>query len=183
MLLRRFLCITIALTLSSILCWRIAPSFSKNDPDWKPVAQVAPAKLLQQLRQDYAPHIPPNQVVEVGQMKMLTLQQPGSFPLYLINTRVYPTGHPEQTPTCGVGGCLFLGYIPDKNGFKQVLNGWINDFEVQGEPPIIQPVQRVLNQVPCFQLTTYNPRAKRMNPTQILCFNGEEFVTAGEEPK
>ncbi|MBD2060599.1 hypothetical protein H6F88_32155 [Oculatella sp. FACHB-28] len=180
MVLRRLVYSAIALILSGILFWRIAPSFS-TEQGWRPVWEVAPPGLLEQLRQDYATEIPADVTVDVRQMQLLKLQQPESLPLYLINTRVYSLEHPDQTPTCGTGGCLFLGYIPGNNGFRQVLNGWINDFQVQGEPPVIGPVQRVLNHVPCFQLTTYNARTQRISPTQTLCFNGGRFVPAATQ--
>lgn len=171
-----------ALTLSGVLIWRIAPSFS-GETNWQPVSQIAPSGLLQRLRQDYAPHIPANTAVDVGQMRMLKLQQPGSLPLYLVNTRVHTSGNQERTPTCGLGGCLFLGYIPDKAGFKQIFEGLVNDFQVQGKPPFIQPISRVMNKVPCLQLTTYNARTRRTNSTQTLCFNGGDFVPVGEKAK
>jgi len=171
-----------ALTLSGVLIWRIAPSFS-GETGWQPVSQIAPSGLLQRLRQDYAPHITTNTTVDVRQMRMLKLQQPGSLPLYLVNTRVHTSGNQKRTPTCGLGGCLFLGYIPDKAGFKQVFEGLINDFQVQGKPPVIQPISRVLNKVPCFQLTTYNTGTGRTNPTQTLCFNGGDFVPISEKAK
>lgn len=172
-----------AIVLLGLVYLGVNPALSKLDGTWQRVEQTAPTKLLQQLRQDYAPYLRSDMPVDVGQMQMLKLQQPNSLPLYLINTRAYPKGQPEQTPTCGTGGCLFLGYLPDKDGFKPVLNRWINDFRVQGAPSVIQPTERVLNQVPCFQLTTYNSRTQRTNPTQILCFNGKEFVSAGEESR
>ena len=181
-LLRRLLYGAVSLTLIGGLIWQIAPSFS-GEQGWKTVAEAAPSALRQQLEQDYAPHVPPAQEVDVGQMHILKLQESGAFPLHLINTRVHSLEHPDQTPTCGMGGCLFLGYIPDKSKYKQVLNQLINDFQVEGAPPVIQSTRRVLNGVPCFQLTTYNPSTQRVNPNQTLCFNGKEFVQAGNEPK
>ena len=154
----------IVLTLVGVLLWRVAPVLSVNEQTWQPVSQSAPPALQQQLNQDYAPNIPPDQTVEVGHMKLLKLQQPGSLPLYLINTRVHPAEHPDQTPTCGAGGCLFLGYVPDGNRFKPVLHQWINDFRVQGQPPVIQPVPRVLNDLPCFRVTIYNGQSRQMKP-------------------
>lgn len=182
MLIRRLGYGAIVLTLSGVLIWRIAPSFS-GETGWQPVSRIAPPELLQRLRQDYMPHIPANTNVDVGQMRMLKLQQPGSLPLYLVNTRVQTSANPRKTPTCGLGGCLFLGYIPDKAGFMQVFEGLINDFQVQGNPPFIQPISRVMNKVPCLQLTTHNARAGRTNPTQTLCFNGGDFVPVGEKAK
>ena len=161
----------------------VTPALSKPQGTWQRVEEAAPTKLLQQLRQDYVPYLRSDTPVEMGQMQMLKLQQPNSLPLYLINTRVHPKERPEQAPTCGVGGCLFLGYLPDKDGFKPVLKQWINDFRVQGAPPVIQLSERVLNQVSCFRLTPYNSRTQRPAPTQILCFNGKDFVPAGEESK
>lgn len=172
----------IALTLSGVLIWQIAPSFS-GETGWRPVSRIAPSGLLKRLSQDYAPHIPANMAVDVGQMRMLKLQQPGSLPLYLVNTRVYMSGNQKRTPTCGLEGCLFLGYIPDKAGFKQVFEGLINDFQVQGKPPVIQPILRIVNKVSCFQLTTYNTGTGRTNPTQTLCFNGGDFVPIAERAK
>lgn len=173
----------IVLTLVGVLLWCVAPGFSVDEQLWQPVAQSAPPALKQQLSQDYAPNVPPDQTVEVGQMKLLKLQQLGSLPLYLINTRVHPVEHPNQTPTCGVGGCLFLGYVPDGNRFKPLLHQWINDFRVQGQPPVIQPVPRVLNDLPCFQVTAYNWQTRQVTPPQTLCFNGGEYVPAGEDLK
>jgi hypothetical protein len=172
----------ILLTLLAVGVWQITPGLS-GESAWRLVAQSAPPALLQQLQQDYALHIPPNQTIDVGQMHILKLQQTGSLPLYLINTRIHPVGHPEQTPTCGIGGCLFLGYIPHKDKYQQVLNVMINDFQLKGNSPIIQPLNRVLNDVPCFQLTTSNANTGRIHPTQTLCFNGHTFVEAGEELK
>ena len=182
MLIRRLGYGAIALTLSGVFIWQIAPSFS-GETSWQPVSRIAPSGLLQRLRQDYAPHIPAKTAVDVGQMRMLKLQQPGSSPLYLVNTRVHTVGDQKKTPTCGFGGCLFLGYIPDHSGFKQVFEGLINDFQVQGKPPVIQPISRVVNKVPCFQLTTYNSRTQKTNPTQTLCFNGGNFTPVGEKTK
>lgn len=178
---KRFFVGAIALTFSSLLLWQISPGFSESQQNWRPVSQAAPPALLQQLRQDYAPNLPLDWSGDIGQMRMLKLQQPGSLPLYLINTRVYPPGRPEQTPTCGTGGCLFLGYIPQGNRYRQVLNGLINDFQVQGAPPVIQPVQRTLNNVPCFSLTAFNPRTQSASPSQVLCFNGGNFVPVGNQ--
>jgi hypothetical protein len=182
MLIRRLGYGAIALTLSGVFIWQIAPSFS-GETSWQPVSRIAPSGLLQRLRQDYAPHIPANTTVDVGQMRMLKLQQPGSSPLYLVNTRVHTVGNQKKTPTCGFGGCLFLGYIPDHSGFKQVFEGLINDFQVQRKPPVIQPISRVMNKVPCFQLTTYNARTQKTNPTQTLCFNDGNFTPVGEKTK
>lgn len=182
MLIKRLVYGAISLTLSGVLIWQIAPSFS-GESSWQPVSQSAPPKLLQQLQQDYAPHIPSDMTMDVGQMQMLKLQQSGSLPLYLVNTRVHTSRNQKKTPTCGFGGCLFLGYIPENSGFKQVFNGLINDFQVQGKPPVIKPISRVMNRVPCFQLTTYNSRAARINPTQTLCFNGGDFAPVGEKAK
>ena len=173
----------VAIVLLGLVYLGVTPALSKPQGTWQRVEQAAPTKLLQQLRQDYAPYLRSDTPVDVGQMQMLKLQQPNSLPLYLINTRVHPKGQPEQTPTCGIGGCLFLGYLPDRDGFKPVLNRWINDFRVQGTPPVVQPTGRVLNGVPCFQLTPYNSRTQKPDPTQILCFNGKDFVPAGEESK
>lgn len=182
MLIRRLGYGAIALTLSGFLIWRIAPGFS-GEVSWQPVSQIAPPGLLQRLRQDYAPHIPVNTSVDVGQMRMLKLQQPGSLPLYLVNTRVHPSGTQKKTPTCGFGGCLFFGYIPDKARFKQVFEGLINDLQVLGKPPLIQPSSQVMNQVPCFRLMTFNARTGKTNPTQTLCFNGGDFMPVGEKSK
>jgi hypothetical protein len=168
----------IVVTLSGVLIWQIAPSFS-DESSWQPVSKIAPPELLRQLQQDYVPHIPSNTTVNVGQMRMLKLQQSGALPLYLVNTRVHTSENQKKTPTCGFGGCLFLGYIPDNSGFKQVFNGLINDFQVQGKPPVVKPISRVMNGVPCFQLTTYNPRTGKINPTQTLCFNGGNFTSVG----
>ncbi|KAM3092510.1 hypothetical protein ACKFKG_22095 [Phormidesmis sp. 146-35] len=172
----------ILVTLSGVLIWQIAPSFS-GESSWQPASRIAPPKLLQQLQQDYTPHIPSNTTVDIGQMRMLKLQQSGSLPLYLVNTRVSASGNQKRTPTCGVGGCLFLGYIPHNSGFKQVFNGLINDFQVQGKPPVIKPISQVVNRVPCFQLTTYSPRTGKINPTQTLCFNGGNFAPVGEKAR
>ncbi|MBN8564211.1 MAG: hypothetical protein J0L70_27130 [Leptolyngbya sp. UWPOB_LEPTO1] len=172
----------IVVTLSGVLIWQIAPSFS-NESSWQPASQIAPPGLLQRLQQDYAPHIPSNATVDVRQMQMLKLQQSGSLPLYLVNTRIHTSGNQKKTPTCGFGGCLFLGYIPDNSSFKQVFNGLINDFQVQGKPPVIKPIARTMNRVPCFQLTTYNPRTGKSNPTQTLCFNGGDFTPVGGKVK
>lgn len=159
------------------------PALSKADPIWQRVGQAAPPKLEQQLRQDYAPYLRRDIPVDVSQMQMLKLEQQDSLPLYLINTRVHPKGHPELTPSCGMEGCLLFGYIPQERRFKRVLNRLVNDFQVEGAPPIIQSTKRVLNRVPCFELTTYSPITGRVNRTQTLCFNGNGFVVAGEESK
>jgi len=182
MLIRRLVFGGIALALSSVLIWQISPSFS-GETSWQPVSRIAPPGLRQRLQQDYTPHIPSNTTVDVGQMQMLKLQQRGSLPLYLVNTRVHTSGDPKRTPTCGFSGCLFLGYIPDNNGFKQVFNGLINDFQAQGQPSVIKPISQVMNRVPCFQLTVFNARTQKTNPTETLCFNGGDFVPVGKEAK
>jgi len=164
---------------SGFLLWQMKPSASSTQNGWQPIAKIAPPALLQQFRQDYTPHLPPDWQGDIGQALMLKLEQPGSLPLYLIDTGISPPGHPEQTPTCGMLGCLFLGYIPKENGYQLVLNNYINDFQVQGQPPFIQPVEQVSYNVPCFHLTTYNAATQEMNPTQILCFNGVNFVPRG----
>jgi hypothetical protein len=182
MSIKRLLYGAIVVTLSGVLIWQIAPSFS-GESSWQPVSRIAPPGLLQRLRQDYAPHIPSNTTVDVGQMQMLRLQQSGALPLYLVNTRVSASGNQKRTPTCGFGGCLFLGYIPNNSGFKQVFKGLINDFQVQGKPPVIKPISQVVNGVPCFQLITYNSRTGKINPTQTLCFSGGGFAPVGEKAR
>ncbi len=179
---KRWLILMGAIALLSLAYLSIHPASSKANPVWQRVKQAAPPQLEQQLRQDYAPYKRTDTPVDIGQMQMLKLEQPGSLPLYLINTRVYPKGHSELTLTCGIGGCLTLGYIPQGERFKQVLNRWMNDFQVEGAPPVIQPIKRVLNRVPCFQLSGYSPSTGQPNQTQTLCFDGNEFVQAGDEP-
>lgn len=180
---KRWIILMSAIALLTSAYFNIHSASSQANPVWQRVKQAAPLKLEQQLREDYAPYQRTDIPVDIGQMQMLKLEQPGSLPLYLINTRVYPKEHPELTPTCGVGGCLTLGYIPQAGRFKQVLNRWINDFQVEGTLPVIQPINRVLNRVPCFQLSSYNTSTGQPSQTQILCFDSNEFVQAGDEPQ
>jgi hypothetical protein len=175
---KRLLPVLIAIALLSLVYMSVHPALSKATGKWQRVGQAAPAALVRQLRQDYAPYLRLDTPIDVGQMQVLKLQQPGALPLYVINTRVHTQGKPEMTPSCGMSGCLLLGYIPQNAGFKQVLKASINDFQVQGAPPVVRSIERVLNHVPCFGLTTFNPSTQRVNPTQTLCFDGHQFVRA-----
>lgn len=176
---KRLLPVLIAIALLGLMYVSVHPALSSSESKWLKVYQSAPTALVRQLRQDYAPYLRLDIPVDVGQMQVLKLQQPGSLPLYVINTRVHTQGKPEMTPSCGMSGCLLLGYIPQNAGFKQVLKGYINDFQVQGAPPVIQPIERVLNHVPCFGLTTFNLSTQRVSSIQTLCFDGHQFVQAG----
>lgn len=94
-------------------------------------------------------------------------------PLYIINTRV-KSQSPEANSSCGQAGCLFYGYTKSGNKFVQVMNGYINDFRLKNAPPVIQPTNQIINQLPCLQLTSYSNQTQQLIGTK-LCFDGKEY--------
>lgn len=142
-------------------------------PDWHRLQISAPAGLLQQVRKDYVSDVNPEQPVDIGQMQLLQISKPKAKSLYIVNTRL-PGLDPSSNPSCGQAGCLFYGYIQQGNRFVQVLNGYINDFRLQGSPPVIQLLNQIANQLPCLQLTFYQNQSQRLMRSK-LCFDGKEY--------
>lgn len=134
---------------------------------------AAPPGLLERVQKDYAIDNGLGRPIDIGQMHLLQVRQPGARELFLINTRLAGKGS-TANPTCGQAGCLFYGYIQSGKEYKQVLNGYINDFQVENAPPPIQPTKKIVNQLPCLQLTLYQNQANQMLSSR-LCFDGQEY--------
>lgn len=134
---------------------------------------VAPRALLEQVQKDYAVDSGLERLMDIGQMHLLQIRQSGAMPLFLINTRLAGEGS-TANPTCGQAGCLFYGYVQSGKKYEQVLNGYINDFQVENAPSLIQPTKKVVNKLPCLQLTLYQAQANQLLSSR-LCFDGKEY--------
>lgn len=134
---------------------------------------VAPQDLLERVQKDYAIDSGLEQPIDIRQMHLLQVRQPGARELFLINTRLAGKGS-TANPTCGQAGCLFYGYVPFAKKYKRVLNGYINDFQVESAPPPIEPIKKVVNELPCLQLTLYQSQSTQLLSSQ-LCFDGQEY--------
>lgn len=133
----------------------------------------APPELLKQVAADYASDTNQNHPKDVSSMQLLQVQKPKAKPLYLVNTRQL-SQTPDANPTCGQAGCLFYGYTQSKGKFVQVLNGYINDFRLKNAPPVIQPTNQVVNQLPCLLLTSYQNQSQQLMRSK-LCFDGKDY--------
>lgn len=149
-----------------------AEALTQPNSNWQKLS-VAPPGLLERVQKDYANDSSLNRIVDVSQMNFFQVRQSRARPLFLINTRL-PGQDPSANPTCGQAGCLFYGYLQSGNEYKQVLNGYINDFQVENAPPPIQPTKKVVNQLPCLQLASYQSQSQQLLSSQ-LCFDGKEY--------
>lgn len=134
---------------------------------------VAPQTLLERVQKDYAVDSGLEQPIDIRQMYLLQVRHPGARKLFLINTRLAGKGS-TANPTCGQAGCLFYGYVESGKKYERVLNGYINDFQVESAPPVIQPIEKVVNKLPCLQLTLYQSQSTQLLSSQ-LCFDGQEY--------
>lgn len=156
------------------IAFAIAPvpkALAQKNPAWEFLQGAVPPSLLERIRQDYAKDINPEQPVNVGLMQVWQIRSKRAKPLYLVNTRL-PGLDTASNPSCGQAGCLFYGYTTSGKGFIRVLNGYINDFQVEDAPPIIQATSQVTNQLPCLQLNFYQEQKLL---TSKLCFDGKEY--------
>lgn len=150
----------------------IGGAIAQPSSNWQRLS-VAPQDLLERVQRDYAIDSGLGQPIDIGQMYLLQVRQPGARELFLINTRLAGKGS-TANPTCGQAGCLVYGYVQSGKEYKRVLNGYINDFQVQNAPPPIQPIKKVVNKLPCLQLTLYQNQANQLL-SSMLCFDGQEY--------
>lgn len=133
----------------------------------------APPGLLKQVAVDYANDTNQDHPTNVSSMQFLQVQKPKAKLLYLINTRQMGQT-PNANPSCGQAGCLFYGYTQTQGKYVQILNGYINDFHLKNAPPVIQPTNQVVNQLPCLQLTSLQSQTQKLMSVK-LCFDGKEY--------
>lgn len=172
---KRHRIIRLALLLSLVcLLLPINRVIAQSNSDWQSLRSAAPSDLLERVERDYASDKNLVQPVDVGRMKLLRIRQRRAKELFLINTRLPPARKSITNPSCGQAGCLFYGYIKSGKQYKQVLNGIINDFQVDNALPLIQPIKHVVNQLPCLQLTVHNSQSDRLFSSQ-LCFDGKDY--------
>ena len=139
---------------------------------WQRLQDVTPA-LIEQVRRDYNTDVAPDSPVNVAQMRVSKISKPNAETLLLINTRI-PGKDPDVNPSCGVSGCLFYGYVKRKNNFIQVFNGYVNDFQPQNAPPVIQASDRLEHHLPCLRLTSYKNNFPQPFMTH-LCYDGKTY--------
>ncbi|MDZ4877756.1 MAG: hypothetical protein CLLPBCKN_007191 [Chroococcidiopsis cubana SAG 39.79] len=132
-------------------------------PKWEQL-QSTNSALLEQVERDYTHDIAPDTPMNVGQMQVSKISKSNSQVLYLVNTRLPG----DNNPSCGVSGCLFYGYVTQNDRFVQVLNGYLNDFQVENALPTIQASQ-IKNHLPCLHLTSAKQQSKE------LCYNGKTY--------
>lgn len=146
---------------------------------WERLQGVGSPALIEQVNRDYTSDVAPDLPVYVRQMRAMQISKPNAKTLYLINTRL-----PGDTnPSCGVSGCLFYGYVKDDRDdrFIQVFNGYVNDFQPQKAPPIIQVSDRLEHRLPCLRLTSYKNNFPQPFVTH-LCYDGKTYQPV-ESPK
>lgn len=148
------------------ICCHAPAGVASVAPKWEQL-QGTNSALLEQVERDYTHDIAPDIPVNVGQMQVSKISKSNSQVLYLVNTRL-PGKDPNNNPSCGQVGCLFYGYVKQNNSFIQVLNGYINDFQVMNAPPTIE-ASRVKNHLPCLRL------ADSKQQTNELCYNGKVY--------
>jgi len=160
--------------LLSLVYWLMpmGGAIAQAGSNWQRLSS-APQGLLEQVQKDYAIDSGLGRPIDIGQMHLLQIRQPGARELFLINTRLAGIGS-TANPTCGQAGCLFYGYTQSGKEYKRVLNGYINDFQVENAPVPIQPTKKILNQLPCLQLTLYQNQANQLLSSR-LCFDGQEY--------
>lgn len=150
----------------------IGGAIAQQNSSWQRLS-AAPPGLLERVQKDYAVDSGLEQLIDIRQMHLLQIRLSGARPLFLINTRLAGKGS-TANPTCGQAGCLFYGYVQSGNKYKQVLNGYINDFQVENAPQPIVPIKKVVNKLPCLQLTSYQSQSQQLLSSQ-LCFDGQEY--------
>lgn len=150
----------------------IGGAIAQPRSNWQRLS-AAPQGLLEQVQKDYAVDSNLERPIDVGQMHVLQIRQSAAMPLFIINTRLAGIGS-TANPTCGQAGCLFYGYMQSGKEYRQVLNGYINDFQVKNAPPPIQPTKKIVNKLPCLQLTLYQNQANQLLSSR-LCFDGQEY--------
>lgn len=160
--------------LLSLVCllMPIGGAIAQPRSNWQKLS-TAPQPLLERVQKDYAIDSGLERPIDIGQMHLLQIRQSGAMPLFIINTRLAGKGS-SANPTCGQAGCLFYGYVQSGKEYKRVLNGYINDFQVENAPPPIEPIKKVVNKLPCLQLTLLQNQSNQLLSSR-LCFDGREY--------
>lgn len=111
----------------------------------------APPNLIQQAISENAAH-----TVLPEQVTISTVQKPGqNLPLYILNF--------NDSSLCGATGCLYVGYIPNGNSFKQVFGIHL----IQNNS--ISPSNKMQNGLPCLDFS-FPPGL-----VATWCYNGSKY--------
>ena len=166
--------LTIELVLS--LTYWSASTASLASTDWQFVAKVAPPELKQQLNRDYQADLKAGgynrDFIDVRRMRMLTIREGTAMPLYLINTRLRSSSDSQQSPTCGIAGCLFYGYVTQGTRFQRVLHTYISDLQLGPTTALVQSAHRISENIPCIQINAYSQVSHRAENYTLCSKNG-----------